>query len=394
MKEFAKKRMNWAICIVIGLFTIIACFLPEYNISTYGKKPRVSVEILNVDNSELSPIGLVNTGDQQCEVEILNGEHKGMVISANNIMSAALDKDKVFKVGERALCVLSDYEGNIKGTLIDHDRNLPQGLLFGLFGLILIIFGGLSGLGAIISLAASVIIIWKAFIPLILMGYNPILMALLLVIFLTIIIDLLVAGFSKVSFVAIVGSLLGTLLTCVLAIIFGKLLKMDGGTTPYMVSLLSQSNLKIDMLELFYSMVFIANSGALMDLSMDVAASCYEVKLHAPYVSRKQLLKSGFEVGKKVVGTMTTTLMLAYSGSYLSMLLFFVAQGSPAIDLINYKFVSSEILRTLVGSFGLVSVAPFTAIVASFVLTKSHVDVAPIDMEAIETERIVESINN
>ncbi len=387
-----KKRTNWIICIVIGLLTILACYLPEYNVSAHGSKPRVAVEVIEVDNSELSPIGLSYTGDQATKVKILEGEYKGQVIEAHNMMLASLEKDKIFEVGDKAICVLNNYPDGFRGQLVDHDRRMPQGLLFALFGVILIIFGGVSGFGAIISLAASIVIIWKIFIPLILQGHDPIIMSLVLVVFLTIVIDILVAGISKISLVAIIGSLLGTALTAVLAILFGDMFIMDGGTMPYVVPLLSQSTLKINIRELFYAMVFIANSGALMDLSMDVAASCYEVKQHAPYVTRKQLLKSGFAVGRKVVGTMTTTLMLAYSGSYLSMLLFFVGQGTPVIDIINYKFVSAEILRTLVGSFGLVSVAPFTAVVASFILTKNTKEFSAINVDDIETEELLETL--
>ncbi|NMD38686.1 MAG: YibE/F family protein [Christensenellaceae bacterium] len=387
-----KKRTNWIICIVIGLLTILACYLPEYNVSVHGAKPRVAVEIISVDNSQLAPIGLSYTGDQGATVKILEGKHKGKVIEAHNMMLAALEKDKIFEVGDKAICVLNNYDGELRGQLIDHDRRMPQGLLFALFGVLLIVFGGVSGFGAIISLAASIVIIWKIFIPLILQGHDPILMSLILVVFLTVVIDILVAGISKISLVAIIGSLLGTFLTAILAIIFGEMFIMDGGTIPYVVPLLSQSALKLNIKDLFYSMVFIANSGALMDLSMDVAASCYEVKQHAPHVTHKQLLRSGMAVGRKVVGTMTTTLMLAYSGSYLSMLLFFVGQGTPVIDIINYKFVSAEILRTLVGSFGLVSVAPFTAVVAAFVLTKNTKEVAPVNLEDIEVEELLETL--
>ena len=86
--------------------------------------------------------------------------------------------------------------------------------------------------------------------------------------------------------------------------------------------------------------------------------------------ARRELLLSGFSVGRSVIGTMTTTLMLAYSGSYLSMLMYFAGQGTPLVDIANLKYVASEVLTTLVGSFGLVTVAPFTAITASLLYTR------------------------
>ena len=112
-------------------------------------------------------------------------------------------------------------------------------------------------------------------------------------------------------------------------------------------------------------MMFIANSGAVMDLSMDISVSCQEVQLHSCDISRRDLFKSGHEVGRNVLGTMTTTLMLAYSGNYLSMLMYFAGQGTPPGDIINLKYVASQLLNTLVGSFGLVATAPLTAVIAS-----------------------------
>ena len=109
----------------------------------------------------------------------------------------------------------------------------------------------------------------------------------------------------------------------------------------------------------------ISGCGALMDLSMDIASACQELIRHKPSITSNELLKSAFTIGRNVIGTMTTTLMLAYSGSYLSLLMYFAGQGTPVMDIINLKYVSSEVLITLVGSFGLVSVAPFTALVAS-----------------------------
>ena len=137
----------------------------------------------------------------------------------------------------------------------------------------------------------------------------------------------------------------------------------------------------IDPRALFIGMVFIANAGALMDLSMDVAISCEEIVYHRPDMSRVELLKSGISIGRGVLGTQTTTLMLAYSGNYLSMLMYFAGQGTPVMDILNLKYVSSQLMNTLVGSFGLVVVAPLTAIAASILFTQ-RAKVAPAASEA------------
>ena len=149
------------------------------------------------------------------------------------------------------------------------------------------------------------------------------------VIVLTVLIDVLVAGFSRRCLTAILGSVAGTVATCLSAWVLTILLKLDGGDLPYVVPLLSQSAMQVDTRSLYIGMMFLANSGALMDLSMDISVSMEEVHRHKPDISRRALMKSGLLVGRSVLGTMTTTLMLAYSGNYLSMLMYFAGQGTP-----------------------------------------------------------------
>ena len=375
---FRGKKRDWIFCLVTLLLCGALCFLPNPYAGDYAAIPRVQVEVLSVNNDGLEPLGIVNAGAQTCVVRVLEGEYKGLEVTANNLQNAALDKDKLFSSGDRALAMIQATEsGEYRVTMIDHYRLDTEGLLFGLFGLLLILFGGVSGCGALISLVLSVMLVWKVLIPLMLAGYAPIWMALLMVVVLTAMIDLLVAGFTRKALVAMLGSLQGTALTCVLAVVFGNLLKLDGGSLPYVVPLIAQSTMRLDIRSLFFAMVFIANSGALMDLSMDIASAGEELVLHKPGITRRELLRSGFSVGRSVIGTMTTTLMLAYSGSYLSMLMYFAGQGTPLMDIANLKYVASEVLTTLVGSFGLVTVAPFTAITASLLYTSRRAPRAP-----------------
>ena len=368
----ATKRRNWIFCIVIGLLSCALAWLPSPGVLNGNHAPREKVRVLSVDNALLQPLGVVFSGVQNCEIEVLSGAHRGTVLTAQNHLNASLERDKLYAGNDTALAMLSEKDGKpLTATLIDHYRLDTQAMLFGLFGLLLIVFAGMSGCGALISLVASIMIVWKLLIPLLMKGYPPIWCALLMVLLLTVLIDILVAGFTRTSLIAIVGSLLGTAITCIGAVLFGSLLKLDGSNLPYVVPIIAQSNMQLNLREIFFAMVFIANSGALMDLSMDIASACAELVRHKPDISRKELLISGLAVGRNVIGTMTTTLMLAYSGSYLSLLMYFAGQGTPVIDILNLKYVASEVLITLVGSFGLVTVAPFTAVVAAVLGVKA-----------------------
>ncbi len=126
----------------------------------------------------------------------------------------------------------------------------------------------------------------------------------------------------------------------------------------------------MDLKQLFMASIFIGSSGAVMDLAVDITAAVHEVVEKKPDIKPWEAVKSGMNVGRSAMGTMTTTLLLAYSGGYLSLLMVFMAQGTPIDNLLNYKYVASEILDSIVGSFGLVSVAPLTALCAGLLLTK------------------------
>ena len=368
MKKKDWKKSNVVMCVVMLAVCALLCFLPERYENASTHIPRERVRIDEVDNTGLYPVGIVYSGVQSCRVTVLSGEHRGEAVWASNYLNSALDKDKLYAPGDMAHAMVQGGAQRLTVTLIDHDRSgVEAGILLALSAL-LILYGGLTGCGALISLAASAIIVWKLLLPLLLGGVNPVAAAFVTVAALTVMIDVLVAGLTRKTLVAILGSLAGTVVTGVLSIVLTDALKLDGGDIAYIVPLLSQAFMTLNARSLYFGMIFIANSGALMDLSMDITASCQEIVLHRPDVSRGELLHSGIRLGRSVLGTMTTTLMLAYSGNYLSMLMYFMGQGTPLCDIVNLKYVASPLLNTLVGSFGLVAAAPLTAFIASRLL--------------------------
>lgn len=365
-------RSSFILCVVMLVFCALLCLLPDPYLNVTGEFPRARVRIDAVDNRMLNAVGITYNGVQTCQVTILTGEYRGQQVGSYNYLNSALDKDKLFEVGDTAWAMIQPTGESLSVTLIDHYRTGIQAGVLAALAAALILFGGIIGCGAMVSLVASAVIVWKLLIPLLLEGINPMLAAFVTVIVLTLIIDVLVAGFSKKCLVAVLGSLAGTLVTCTSAVALTYALKLDGGDLPYVVPLLAQSSMGVDTRSLYIGMIFLANSGALMDLSMDISASMEEIQFHRPDVTRGALVRSGLSVGRSVLGTMTTTLMLAYSGNYLSMLMYFVGQGTPVMDIINLKYVASQLLNTLVGSFGLVAAAPLSAVIGGIYYTRKR----------------------
>jgi uncharacterized membrane protein len=330
---------------------------------------RCKGRVIAVDNSEVKQIGMIRVGDQGASLKIQNGPFKGRLVKGNNPLLGQMDRDKIFSVGDSALVVLStDETGKI--VFVNPQEHYRLGLeifLLIFFSLALIMFGGWTGAKALLSFIFAALMLWKILVPCLLKGYDPIIISLSVVAILTGVITFLVAGLTRKGVVAFSGAFLGILTSCILAMIFTKELHVHGAVMPFAETLLYSGFGHLNLTKIYIAAVFVAASGAVMDLAMDVAASMHEIVSKKKDITFAEALKSGLSVGRAVVGTMTTTLLLAYSGSYITLLMAFMAQGVPLTNLFNLIYVATEVLKTLVGSFGLVMVAPFTALVGGWV---------------------------
>ena len=337
----------------------------------YQEAQRCIAEVLSVDDSSIVDTGLVRSGEQRCTVRFTNGTFQGQTATAINLLQGSLEQDKLFAAGDKAQVVIScNGDTILRVTMTDHYRIPGELLLAAIFVVFLILFAGRTGVRAILSFALTVLAIWKVLVPLYLKGYNPIWVGLAINLLLTTLVIALVYGFDKRCTSAVSGSFLGILVTMVLGVIFTDLFKIHGAVMAYSESLLYAGFQHLNLTQIFMASIFLGSSGAVMDLSVDITSAVHEVVEKKPNIKPWEAVKSGMNVGRAAMGTMTTTLLLAYSGGYIALLMVFMAQGTPVEHIFNYKYVSAEIIHTIVGSFGLVSVAPFTALCAGFMLTK------------------------
>ncbi|WP_321516570.1 YibE/F family protein [Marinifilum fragile] len=366
------------IVLLIVLSSIIVLLPNGFETQADKNTTRVRALVLETDNSLIVETGIIKTGTQSLKIKILNGKFKGEELTAFNQLVGRMEFDKFFLPKDKTLTVLNLNEDNsqiISATVVDHYRIRLEAFLLALFVIILVAFAGWTGIKAMLSFMFAGIAIWKLLLPGLLKGFAPIPLSLAIVALLTSVIIFLVAGTNKKGLSAFLGAMSGVAVTCIMAILFGTLFNIHGAIKPFSETLLYSGYNYLNLTEIFLAGIFISSSGAVMDIAMDISASQAEVYQANKEISRKELRRSGFEVGKAVVGTMTTTLLLAYSGGFSALLMVFIAQGTPMINILNLNYVSGEILHTLVGSFGLVLVAPFTAIIGSWIFTrrtKSH----------------------
>ena len=368
------RRNTIPILITLIAIVVLICVPNKFPQKIYENTERVSARVLSTDESFIINNGLIKTGEQLCEVEILQGKFKGKTVTGSNRLSGSLEQDKIFAVGDKILVTL-DYTGDeIRvATLVDHYRINYEILLVGVFMIFLVGFSGIVGIKAILSFIFTILAMWKLLIPLFLMGYNPILIGMVTTIILVCLIIGLVYGIDRRSLAGIIGALAGSIVTCFMALFFVSRFKIHGAVMSYSEMLLYSGYENLNLTEIFIASIFIASSGAVMDVAVDITSAVAEVVEKKPDITRTEAIKSGINVGRSIMGTMMTTLLLAYSGGYIGLLMVFMAQGTPIINILNLKYVSSEILHTLVGSFGLITVAPFTAIASGILLAERNV---------------------
>jgi uncharacterized membrane protein len=374
MEQMKAKRTWLSVVVCLALIVILLLLPTGYELagaSSTDGSDRLPARIESVDDSTIKDSGLVRTGEQVCQVTLLSGIHKGETYRAFNMLNGSFEQDKIYKAGETALVLVSYDEAGEQVasiSMIDHYRITGELLLLGAFFAALLLFAGWTGLRAMLSFVLAVLSIWKVLVPACLSGVNPVLVGALVTAGLTILTIALVFGFNRLTLASCIGAIAGLTITALLGIISTNAFHIHGAVMSFSESLLYSGYETLNLTQIFMASIFIGSSGAMMDLSVDIAAAVNEVVEKRPDLNRFEAMMSGMRVGRAAMGTMTTTLLLAYSGSYIALLMVFMAQGTPLINVFNYKYVASEVIHTIVGSFGLVAAAPLTAVAAGMLL--------------------------
>jgi uncharacterized membrane protein len=361
-----KSKINRLFVFVVAIICIVLALLPTGFENPLLEKSslREKAKVIEVNNEDLQNHSVVTVGTQDLKLKILSGTFKGDTVHASNVLMGQKKIDKIFYPNERVLAVLKlDTSGTkiLSARADDRYRINLELILFFLFALFLVGFAGWTGLKALISFVFTALIMWKALIPFLLKGFSPVPLSLVVVSLTTTVIILLVSGFTRKGLVALSGSVVGILLTTLLAYLFGYFFKVPGTVQEFSEALLYIGYTHLRISDIFLAAIFVSAAGAVMDVAMDIAASQNEL------IEKKPEMRTW-----ELIGTMTTTLLFAYSGSFIFVFMVFMAKGTPVISIFNTNYIAAEILHTLVGSFGLVLVAPTTAIIGGYIFSKKH----------------------
>ncbi len=372
-----KEKLREKLPVIVGIVLIIILILIPTGFEgaqIYQGTERVPAEVLSADNSQIVDNGLIRTGEQSCSVRVLKGKFRDCIIdSAVNMLTGSYENDKIFSVGDKALIIIS-YNGSeiLSAAMIDHYRLDYEIILAVIFAVILVATAGKTGFRSLLSFILTVLAVWKVIVPLYLKGADPIISGAVFTALLSVMIIAMVYGFDKRCFAAVAGVMSGVVVALLFGAVFTSLFKIHGAVMSMSESLLYCGYGNLSLTSIFTAAIFIGSSGAMMDLAVDITSAMHEITLKKPDIGKKELIVSGMNIGKAAMGTISTTLLLAYTGSCIAMLMVFTAQGTPLINILNYKYVAAEIVHTVAGSIGLTAVAPLTAVLGGMLLAHKH----------------------
>ena len=369
-----RKKGEIVFAAVLVVFSLFLIFIPTgFQRAIYVNAEGAKARVIATDDSTVIQTGLFRQGDQRCTVEILSGSHEGLVMDGVNMLSGSLASDKMFQAGDVAwVLVERDMDNNpIFINMIDHCRLGEEIVAAVLFSALIIAFARFSGVRILISFAFAFLCIWKLLVPCALNGINPMFISIASLMLITMVTLLLVGGVSRTSLAAIIGAISASLVTALVGYVMTHWFMIHGSVLEQSESLLYSGFMDLDLTSLFSGVVCLSAGGAIMDLSIDVSAAMWEVREHAPDTSAKELFRSAMEVGKAGVGTQITTLLLAYMGSYLTLMMVYMAQATPVWNIFTSKSIAAEILQTLAGSFGIVLVTPLTALIGTMLFKRN-----------------------
>ena len=328
-------------------------------------KARV-IEIVYDDLAESRPDVPIESDFryQHLKIEILTGKHKGEVYTVRNTIELAIPYRLIFRLHEKMILQVDEDEETgkiINLKIYERARDTKVYALLVIFAAALILVGKKNGLKALITLGITVGLIFGIFLPCIIRGMNPILLALAVCSAATVITLLIISGNNKKTYTAIMGTIGGVIIAGVFAFIAGKVLALTGlgNEDAQMLAFIPQHR-KIDYQGLLFAGIMIGALGAVMDVAMSISSAMWEIVSVSPDISKKQLIKSGMNIGRDIIGSMSNTLILAYVSTSIPVLLLFILFSNGFTEIINLELLASEVLRAVAGSIGLICTIPIT----------------------------------
>jgi len=310
-------------------------------------------------------------GSQEVMVKMLEGEDQGIEYKVYNSLGSL--SNNYLRLEDKGIFTIRETKGKKVAWYYNPKRDNYLYILGGIFAAALFIFGRLKGVKSLLALTfTGTVIIW-VLIPLIFAGYSPVTSSVFLMALVTLVSFLLIGGFERKTYSAIIGTVAGIGLAGILTLIFGSVMNlsginMNGGEQLLYIA----ENYNIKIKGLLFASILIASLGAIMDVAMSIASSANEIYEKHPKIGMKELFVSLMNIGRDVMGTMTNTLILAFAGTSLPTIMMIWGYDMQYQQFINIPAISIEIMQGLAGSIGIIATVPLTAFVSTLFIKREY----------------------
>lgn len=346
-------------------------------VENYSDIQEVKARVMKAGEVRKVTTGSVEDTVQEVTIEILEGEYKGKEYTTDYVLSYDIDgKILAYELSEGNTVIVQlsqEQSGEVTVTVQDVQRDIYIYVMFIVFLASVILIGGKQGVKAVIGLLITMLCIWFILVKAIFEGADPIWTSIGTSAIIIVLTFLVIGGINRKVITAALGTLGGVVMAGIMAAIFSHLAKLSGACEDAIQLSINMKTVTFNFRDLIFAGIVVSALGACMDVGMSIASSLDEIKNKAKDISWQELFKSGMSIGKDVIGTMTNTLILAYVGGALKLILLFLACEMPISEIFNKEVIAEEIISAIAGSMGVVYTVPVTAFIYSFLNRKKTV---------------------
>ncbi len=332
-----------------------------YNSDTITYEKGKVTEVLEEDIEPAYDMPGWKLGNQRIRVMLNSGSYKGEEIELDNNLSTT--HNVRVKPGQSVIVKADRPKGiNPYYSLYNYDRTAGLRTVAGIFILFMVLVGKLKGLKSVVGLCVSLFFILGFLIPSIYNGYSPVLMSVITVIIIASFSLILLNGFSRKTLTAVLATASGIFLSALFFMLLSAAMNLSGynvSEAEELIIISRHTGLRIG--QVLFAGVLISSLGAVMDMTMSIAASLYEMKEIKPDISSAAIFGSGMTIGKDMIGTMCQTLILAFAGSALTTLLVLVSYGTQFDQFMSSDYVAEEVVMAITGSLAVIFSVPATS---------------------------------
>ncbi len=374
-KSLRDKIIEYVIISAICISIVIMIFSFHnrgfsYTAYTSESIEYVKAEVLEVLEEQIDEDLGYERGYQKLKVGILEGKAKGQTADIENYItvghSVILDEGETF-------IVCADIPEGIDPifSVYSYDRSIGIFFIVALFIAIVTAIGRKRGLLSCLGLIFTLCMVVCYMVPELFEGGSTFYVTLVTLVASTVVSCFCIGGISVKTSNNILNTLLGVGTACLMYFIFTCILHIGGSAIEEveMLSLIS-NNTGLEISGVLYAGVAISSLGAVMDVAVSIGAALYEIKTVSKEATFKEMFRSGMNIGRDMIGTMTNTLILAFAGGTLATLVIFMSYGIQFHQLISSNFIAAEIAGGIAGSLGIVLTVPLSALICSYTLNK------------------------